>query len=80
MTFADGLIGTYGQFGLGSHWSVPYYFDIGTGTPSFTWEGLLGVKYGQLSLAYRHLDYQSGTALVQNFTLSGPMLGYSFRF
>ncbi len=80
VTLSDGLIGTYGKFGLGSHWSVPFYFDIGTGTPSFTWEGLLGIKYGQLSLAYRHLDYQSGTALVQNLTLSGPMLGYSFRF
>jgi len=76
----DVIIGTYGQFGLCKHWSVPYYFDMGTGTPSFTWQGLLGVKYGQASLSYRHLSYSGGTGLIQSLQLSGPQFGYSFRF
>jgi len=79
----DIIVGSYGQFGLGKgNWSVPYYLDLGTGTPSFTWQALLGVKYGDLSLVYRHLAFnaQSGNDLIQTLHLSGPELGYSFRF
>jgi len=76
---ADALIGSYGKFGLGKHWSVPYYVDAGTGTPSFTWEALLGVKYGNAILAYRHLSYSGGTGVLQSMQLSGPTLGYSIK-
>ena len=52
----DAVIGTYGQFGLGQKWSIPFYLDAGTGDPNFTWQGLSGVKYGNLALSYRFLD------------------------
>jgi hypothetical protein len=77
----DTIFGTYGQVGIGKHWSIPFYFDAGTGTPSGTFQGVLGVKYGQASLTWRELDFQgSGDALVQNLRLSGPQFGYSFVF
>ncbi len=81
-TLSDVLIGTYGKIGLGSHWSIPFYWDLGTGTPAFTTELVGGIKYGQLSLLWRYLDYSNASSgkLVQSMNLNGPMIGYTFRF
>ena len=82
----DAIIGVRGRVRLGeSQWFVPYHLDLGTGSSSITWQGLLGISYafgwGDATLGYRHLYYdQSGDKLVQNFRFSGPTLGASFRF
>lgn len=82
----DAIIGVRGKVRLGEgRWFAPYHFDVGTGSSSITWQGLLGIAYafewGDLSLGYRHLYYdQSGDKFVQNFRFSGPSLGASFRF
>jgi hypothetical protein len=76
----DAILGTFGQYALGKRWSIPYYVDLGTGDPSFTWQALLGVKYGQASLSWRHLSYSGGANLLQGMQLSGPLFGYSFTF
>jgi hypothetical protein len=85
-TLWDGIVGLRGrvQFGT-SHWSLPYYFDIGTGSSQLTWQVMAGATYsfswGDLTLAYRHLYYdQKDEALLQNFEFSGPTLGATFRF
>jgi hypothetical protein len=80
--YGDAILGAYGQLGLGSHWAVPYYADLGTGTPSFTWQAYLGLKYGNFAIGWRHLAYSGGssTALLQSMSLGGPMLGYTLHF
>ena len=82
----DGIIGIRGRVPLGrSYWSIPYYLDVGTGSSSLTWQGILGIdysfKWGGVILAYRNLYYdQKDDKLVQNLSFSGPALGVTFRF
>jgi len=82
----DGIVGAKGRIWIGrSNWSIPYYFDIGTGSSSLTWQGMLGVAYTYdwigVTLAYRHLYYdQKDDKLIQDMRFSGPALGVNFRF
>jgi hypothetical protein len=82
----DGIVGVRGQIRLGrSHWSVPYYLDVGTGSSAFTWQGMVGIAYGfswgGVQLMYRHLYYdQKDDKLLQDMRFSGPALGVTFRF
>ena len=82
----DGIIGIRGRVPLGSsYWSIPYHLDVGTGSSSLTWQGILGIdysfKWGGVILAYRNLYYdQKDDKLVQNLSFSGPALGVTFRF
>jgi len=82
----DGIVGVKGRVWLGrSNWAIPYYFDVGTGSSSLTWQGMLGIAYSwkwiEARLAYRHLYYdQKGDKLVQDMRFSGPALGVTFRF
>ena len=83
----DAIIGMRGRINLGDagRWGVPYYLDVGTGSSTLTWQGMMGLAYsygwGDVSLAYRHLSYgQSGDQFIQNLSLSGPILGATFRF
>ena len=82
----DGIVGVKGRLLLGgSNWSIPYYLDVGTGSSSLTWQGMLGVAYSYkwigVTLAYRHLYYDmKGDKLVQDMRFSGPLLGVNFRF
>ena len=86
MDLWDGIIGVKGRFWLGSsNWSIPYYLDVGTGSSTVTWQGLLGVAYtfswGDVTLAYRNLYYdQSGDKLIQDMRFSGFALAATFRF
>ena len=75
------IAGSYGEIGLGGHWSAPYYLDFGFGAPT-SWEYLLGIKYGNLAVSWRYLQFNAGssTALLQRLTLGGPMIGYTFHF
>jgi hypothetical protein len=79
--FNDFIVGLYGQVALGGHWSIPYYVDGGFGTPT-TWQGIGGIKYGNIELGWRYLQFNaaSSTALIQRLSLGGPMLGYTIRF
>ena len=82
----DGIIGIRGRIPLGgSHWSIPYYLDIGTGSSNWTWQGMLGIdysfKWGGVMLAYRNLYYdQKDDKLLQDLRFTGPALGVTFRF
>ena len=80
VNYGDFVIGTYGHIGLGGHWSAPYYLDAGFGTPS-SWQGIVGVKYGNTSLSWRYLQYNasSSDALLQRLSLGGPMIGYTLK-
>jgi hypothetical protein len=84
-TLVDGVVGIKGNLQLGaSHWFIPYYLDVGEGGYS-TYEAMAGIAYafswGDVALTYRHLYIDMGTSgLVQNLTLSGPMLGVAFHW
>jgi hypothetical protein len=77
----DFIVGTYGHVALGPRWSVPFYLDGGFGSPS-TWQGIIGLKYGNGILAWRYLRYSasSNEALMQSMSLNGPLLGYTLHF
>jgi len=82
----DGIIGVRGRVPIGkSEWSIPYYLDIGGGSSSMTWQGMIGIAYsfnwGSVTLAYRNLYYdQKDDKLLQNLRFDGPALGATFRF
>lgn len=85
-TLWDGIVGVRGELGLGTgKWSVPFYADIGSGDADLTWNAYLGLyrKYGwgDLLLAYRHLEYDQGKdSFLQDFSFSGPAIGARWRF
>jgi len=61
------------------------YFDVGTGTSRYTYQAMAGAGYrfgfGDVSLAYRHLQYKFGDDFgLKELTFSGPILGATFRF
>jgi hypothetical protein len=82
----DAIVGVRGRVRLGEgQWFMPYYLDLGTGSSTLTWQGLLGIayrfKWGDATLAWRNLYYDQGDdKLVQNFRFSGPALGVTFVF
>jgi len=82
----DGIVGFRGRFIVGGDkWFVPWYFDVGTGTSRYTYQAMAGAGYrfgfGDVSLAYRHLQYKFGDDFgVKELTFSGPVVGATFRF
>jgi len=82
----DVVAGVRGRFVLGgTSWSVSYQLDAGTGDSDLTWNGVLSLARefgaGDLLLGYRHLEYdQDAGSLVQDFSFSGPGIGFRFRF
>ena len=82
----DGIVGMRGHFGFGDgNWSVPYYFDIGTGSSDLTWNAMAGLSrpfgWGDLTFVYRHLAYdEDADGLMRSFSFSGPAFGVAFRF
>ena len=82
----DGIVGIrgYGRIGDG-RWRFPYYLDIGTGSSDLTWQAIAGFSYqydwGDLMLVFRHLAYDEGSdGLLEDLSLSGPLVGARFRF
>jgi hypothetical protein len=81
----DGVAGIKGQVRLGrdSRWFVPYYLDAGTGAFT-TWQASAGIGYsfswGDVVLNYRHMYLDVPGGLLQDTTLSGPMLGVAFHW
>jgi hypothetical protein len=82
----DGIVGVKGRVALGERWFLPYYLDIGAGDSDFTWQAAAGVsfqvaKWVDIGLVYRHLEweFESGS-LINDFDISGPAFGASFRF
>jgi hypothetical protein len=82
----DGIVGVKGRVALGSsHWSIPYYLDLGAGSSSLTWQGMLGISYGftwgEVTLVHRSLYYdQKDDKFIQDLSFSGPAVGATFRF
>ena len=84
--FYDAVVGFRGRFIVGKDkWFVPWYFDVGTGDSRYTYQFMAGAGYrfgwGDVALAYRHLQYKFGDDHgVKELTFSGPIVGATFRF
>lgn len=83
--FTDGMIGLRGNINLNKKWYLPYYADIGTGSSKYSYQLFAGIGYrfgwGNVRLGYRHLEYEmDDDDLVQDMSLSGPVLGVGFTF
>ncbi len=87
LTNWDAIVGVKGRlaFGEGQRWFVPYYFDVGTGDSSLTWQAMAGLgysfKWGDIVAAWRYIDYdmKSGESL-ENIDFNGPAIAASFRW
>lgn len=88
----DPVVGLLGEFGLTERWAVILKADIGgfdLGS-KFAWEVLSSLRYRatehlDISAGYRYfvVDYESDDAtgvLNYDMTISGPGIGFSFRF
>lgn len=84
----DGIIGLRGRWEpfTGSHWSFPYYADIGAGSSDNTYQLMVGVAYGfdwgDIALNYRDVEYKktSGNEFLKSVELSGPALSLTWHF
>jgi hypothetical protein len=82
----DWIVGVRGRVGLDSGpWAIPYYFDVGTGSSTVTWQAMTGIEYnfnwGNVQLSYRYLYYNmKDDELLQGVSFSGPELGVTIRF
>lgn len=60
----DGILGVKGRLALNDRWFLPFYADVGTGDTDLTWQAFGSVGYefdwGEVSLTYRHLEYDRG--------------------
>ena len=85
----NGIVGVRGKFHLPGQWSVPYFFDVGTGDTDLTWQAFAAIAYRfervGLTLGYRHLEWQfdkgdAGGDLIDKLYISGPMVGIKYWF
>jgi hypothetical protein len=81
----DAFIGLKGTIGLGDRWMISYYGDIGTGDSDFSWQVEAGIAFrashwADIALTYRHLSWDIGGKLVDDFSVRGPALGVVFRW
>jgi hypothetical protein len=80
----DGIVGAKGQILLpDTRWFIPYYFDVGTGSSNWTWQGLVGLGYrfgwGDVTLALRSLSYDFDDNNA-DLRLTGPAIGVGFHW
>jgi hypothetical protein len=83
----DAIIGAKGRINLADNgkWFIPYYVDIGTGSSTFTAQGLVGIGYafewGDVHLDYRALYYDTeDNRVLDHLILHGLTLGATFHF
>jgi hypothetical protein len=79
-----GIKGQY-AFGADKRWSVPFYFDAGSGDSQRTYQVVGGVGYsfhwGEITALWRYLDYKpQSNARISEIYFDGPLLGATFRW
>jgi len=84
----DGLIGIKGALRLSrdGKWVMPFEADVGDGNENWQYNLFLGAGYrfesgGQITLGVRNLTYEfSGKPVLDKIRLTGPALGFTFRW
>lgn len=82
----DVIVGVRGKVKFGqSHWSAPYYLDVGTGDTDYSVQGAAGINYAfesvDLSLSYRYLEWNFDSAnAMESLTFYGLQFGIGYRW
>ena len=82
----NGVGGVRGKVKLGdSNWYIPYHADIGAGDSELTWQLFSALGYSwekwDVAVGYRHLVFEADDdSLIDDITISGPILGASYNF
>jgi hypothetical protein len=83
----DVIVGVKGKvnFAAAGRWFLPYYVDVGGGDADRTSQAVLGIGYttkrGEVFGTYRYVDYDmNDEAMLADLDLSGPAVGFAFRF
>jgi hypothetical protein len=81
----NGIGGFRGRVRLGdTNFFIPYYFDIGGGGSSPTWQISSGLAYYaswvDISATYRYLSFEQNSGVVRHLEVKGPMIMASFSF
>jgi len=86
-TVWDGIVGVKGRYSVGNNgkWSLPFYFDAGTGQSHLTYQAAAGVSYsyswGELTAMWRYLSYDMKPGgSIDNLHFNGPMVGATVRW
>jgi hypothetical protein len=85
--FWTGIVGIKGQYAFGTdkRWSVPFYFDGGSGNSQHTYQAVGGLGYsfhwGEITALYRYLDYKPQSSIrFEEVYFAGPLVGATFRW
>jgi len=81
----DAVVGIQGKVIFNEQWSLPYYFDLGTGQSKNTSQFVAGItsSYEKFSidLLYRSIKWKfKSKELLKNIEFKGPMLGFIYKF
>ncbi len=81
----DAIIGMRGTVSLGDRWFMPWGANIGGGDSDLTWQAMAGVAFkaaswADIALTYRYLKWELDGELVDDLSISGPLLGVIFHF
>ncbi|HWA01609.1 MAG TPA: hypothetical protein VG841_14975 [Caulobacterales bacterium] len=82
----DAIIGAKGRtnFGADRQWFVTYYGDVGAGDSDLTWQAFAGAgrSFGNVdvTVGYRHLDYDFSDSRIQDISFDGPVVGASVNW
>ena len=85
-SFLDGIVGARARIALGDgkRWVVPLYVDLGLGDSDFTFQGIAGLGYAfswcEIAAGWRYLYYDLSDKAIEDFSLSGPEIAFTFRF
>lgn len=81
----DAIIGLRGNISLGDRWFIPWGANVGGGDSDLTWQAMAGLAFkasswADIALTYRYLTWEFDDKMVDELTISGPLLGVVFRF
>jgi hypothetical protein len=81
----DAIVGMRGVISLGDRWFIPWGGNIGAGTSDLSWQAHAGLAFrasswADIALTYRYLKWELDADLVDDLSISGPLLGVVFRF
>lgn len=84
-SFSDFMLGARYTWTFAERWGVTLRGDASFGDTEGTWNASAVGQYragsGTWLFGYRHLDIEIGTGRsITHLTLSGPLIGYGFRF
>jgi len=92
-SLADIFLGARYTLSMSEKWNLALRGDVGTGDTRLTWNlsGLIGYQFGkrgqyEVLAGYRHMDIEfkkigeAASNARANLVMSGPLMGFQFRF